>query len=485
LRTAGEKGEKILLKELKTNSEFSVRVAISSVLAFRTTKLPNYLEIRLDRNDTFSIAKTLPGSFCTYYGKISPYVYERILSEQEQNNQIDLDDTSNLPYEEYLQVNSRDFLAALQRLISINYNHSDPKLVHKGNYNYIDDVEVSQGKSDAFAKYAEFFKLEKPESSTPSKNNFKNNNNVHNQSKSKNFNSNNNINNSKDNKDFSQSKSSFYNNNNNDNNYNNNNNLFSDLIESSKNLISEDAIRGLCFCLKDYSSAVRESAANALAHIALPEALSAVGSLIESLSDADVVVRSKIIAAIGKVASGCENGVIPHLVEALKGNFWKVKLACMNTLAEFGGRAAKAALPYLHKMLRDSPINKQNIADTIVKLGYEGESILLKILTTEDDAQHKLKSVIAKALCLSAINGPNIDFIVETLFKASNSENSIIRLNALMAIKALADRADEANTYLKRKNVIPFYYNKLTDKDLAIQSVNFLSFFYFAFILNK
>ena len=440
-------------------------MAISSVLAYRTTKHPNYLEIRLDRNDTFSIAKTLPGSFCTYYGKISPYVYETILNEQELNNQSNLNKTANLPYEEYLQVNSRDFLAALQRLVSINYNHSGPKLVHKGNYNYLDDLEVSQGKSDAFVKYQEFFKIEKPESD-----NYNNNlNNNHNQSKSKNFNLNN-TNNNNENKDFSQSRTGFYNSNN--NNLNNNNNLFSDLVESSKNLISEEAIRGLCFCLKDYSSAVRESAANALAHIALPEALGAVGSLIEALSDTDVVVKSKIIAAIGKIASGCENAVIPHLVEALKGNFWKVKLACMNALAEFGARAAKAALPYLNKLLRESPINKQNIADSIVKLGFEGESNLLRILTTEDDAQHKIKSVIAKALSLSAINGPNIDFIVETLFKVSNSDNALIRLNSLIAIKALADRADEAVTYLKRKNVIPFYYNKLTDKDLAIQSVN-------------
>ena len=444
-----------------------MRVAIASVFAYRTTKNPNYLEIRLDKNDTFSIAKTLPGNFCTYYGKISPYVYEKILSEQEQLNYINnlnnnlninqsanlnLAEESNLAYEEYLQVNTRDFLAALQRLVSINYNHQNPKIVHKGNYNILDDLDVEATKSEVFVKYTNFFKIEKPENE---------------------INNNNNLNNSH--QEFSQSKRSF--NNINKNNNLNNNNFISDAVEISKNLISEDVIKSLCVCLKDYSSAVRETAANSLAHIGLPEALGAVGALIESLKDADVVVRSKVITAIGKIASGCDNFVIPYLVEALKTNFWKVKLASLNTLAEFGFRASKLALPYLQKLLRESAINKQNIADTIVKLGYEGESILLKILTTEDDSNYKLKSVIAKALSYCAINGPNIDFIIETLFKTSNSDVALIRLNSLVAIKNLADKSDENITYLKKKNVIPFYYNKLTDKDLAIQSVRNNLFF--------
>jgi len=424
----------------------------------------------LDKNDTFSIAKTLPGSFCTYYGKISPFVYEKILSEQEQINNINnvnsnlninqssnfnnanLNDSAGLPYDEYLQVNTRDFLAALQRLMSINYDHSNPKLVHRGNYNHLDVMEVSTTKNDVFTKYIEFFNIEKQDNLQNM--NFQNVNII-----------------STNNQDFHYSKNSFYQNENNQNKFNN---FLSDAVESSKNLISEEAIKGLCFCLKDYSSAVRETAANSLAHVALPEALGALGSLLESLKDTDVVVRSKVILAIGKIASGCDTQVIPHLVETLKTNFWKVKLACMNTLAEFGFRAAKFALPYLHKLLRESPINKQIIADTIVKLGYEGESILLRILKLDDDSQFKLKSFIVKALGQSAITGPNIDFIIETLFKASNSDNALIRLNSLMAIKNLADRADDSNTYLKRKNIIPFYYNKLTDKELSIQSVRII-----------
>ena len=310
-------------------------------------------------------------------------------------------------------------------MISINYNHQNPRLVHKGNYNYLDDLDVSNSKNDIFYKYLNFFQLE----------------------------------NLLEGKINSQNKIE---------------NFISDAVENSKNLITEDAIKSVCSCLKDYSSAVRETAANTLAHIGLPEAVSSIYILLESLKDNDVVVKSKVVIAIGKIAPGCENYVIPHVIEALKTNMWKVKLACLNTLSQFGVRASKLALPYLYKLLRESAINKQVIADTIVKLGYEGESILLKILTTEDDSNFKLKSVTAKALGYTDLNGPNLDFIIETLFKSSISENSLIRFNCLCAIKNLEDKSDDHITYLKKKNVIPFYYNKLTDKDLTIQTVRFI-----------
>lgn len=452
MRTSGEKGEKILLKELKSNNDFSVKVAIASVLAYRTSKYPNYLDIRLDKNDSFSIAKTLPGSFCSYYGKISPYVYEKIFSEQEKNDKINksFNEANNL-YEEFLEVNTRDFLAALQRLVSINYNHQKPKLVHKGNHNIIDDLDILSSKNDVLIKYVNFFLFEKDEMG---RNQTLVNKRVENS-----------------NEEFSQSKRCFPQNDNNFEEIINENKFLNDAVEISKNYISEEVIKGLCFCLKDYSSAVRETSADSLAHIALPETLAALPNLIESLKDNDIVVRSKVVYAIGRIASGCEDWVIPHLIEALKSNFWKVKLACLSTLAEFGYRAAKQSLPYLQKILRESPINKQAIADTMVKLGYEGEALLLKVATTEDDSNFKLKSVVIKALSHSAITGPNIDFIIETLFKSSNSENSLIRLNSVIAIKNLVDASDESITYLKRKNIIPFYYNKLTDKDLNIQTV--------------
>lgn len=69
LRTAGEIGEKVLLNEVKTNKDFSVRVASCHAFSFRIPAYPKYIEVRLERKETSDIIKNLPGKFCNYYGK--------------------------------------------------------------------------------------------------------------------------------------------------------------------------------------------------------------------------------------------------------------------------------------------------------------------------------------------------------------------------------------------------------------------------------
>jgi hypothetical protein len=94
-------------------------------------------------------------------------------------------------------------------------------------------------------------------------------------------------------------------------------------------------------------------------------------------------------------------------------------------------------------------------------------------MNTETDSNYKLKAVIAKSLALSNINSPNIDFIVECLFKSAKSNSSLIRQNCLFAVRVLAEKSDDRNTYLKKKNLIPFYYEMMIDKEQAIQAVIF------------
>ena len=64
-----------------------------------------------------------------------------------------------------------------------------------------------------------------------------------------------------------------------------------------------------------------------------------------------------------------------------------------------------------------STINKQIIAETIIKLGIEGEGVLLDVMRSEIDSNYKLKSSIARSLALTNISSPNIDFVVECLYK--------------------------------------------------------------------
>jgi HEAT repeat protein len=148
---------------------------------------------------------------------------------------------------------------------------------------------------------------------------------------------------------------------------------------------------------------------------------------------------------------------------------WKVKKASLYTLGQLGSRTANEALPYLIKLLKESPINKQTIAETIVKLGLEGESVLLKLMAQESDANYKLKAAIVRAFAFADINSTNIDFIIECVFRQGKNSNSLVRKAAIFAVKVLCEKAEEKSTYLKKKNVIPFYYDKLKDKESTIQ----------------
>lgn len=99
-------------------------------------------------------------------------------------------------------------------------------------------------------------------------------------------------------------------------------------------------------------------------------------------------------------------------------------------------------------------------------------------MRSEVDSNYKLKSSIAKSLALTNINSPNIDFIVECLYKAAQyknikfrSNNSIIRKSALFALRMLHEKSEERVTYLKTRHILPFYYKCLSDKEPEIQAV--------------
>ena len=469
LRTSGIEGEDILLDELKNNKNFEVRRAIANALSYRIPKNPNYLEIRLDKNDTNSVCNNLPGSFCKYYGNISPVIemnnkdIDKLLEQEELNEDNDdlkthNNNNNNTQYinnitDEYLEVNTRDFLAALQRMLSMNYEHEKPQIVYDkdNNFNLIDNVVL------------------KSQINTTNKNNTNNNNN----------------NNTEENEEENEENTNSNNNNNNNINpyqteiltkhapffeiISSNTQNSTNLNENGNYFIEEEVTKSLTKCLKDYNPKVRESAATSLGLIGLPEALLSIDGLIENIEDEDVNVRSKIIWAIGRLAQGTDKSVVPFIINAVQNNMWKVKKAALYTLSQYGDRA-KNSLPYLVKLLKESAINKQLIATTMVKIGLEGESVLLKIMSSEPDNNYKLKSAIVRALAYTDITSTNIDFIVECIFKQGKNSFSLVRKSAIFSIRVLAEKAEEKITYLKRKNIIPFYYDKLKDKDTNIQS---------------
>ena len=454
--------EKLLLNELKTTQNEEIKSAICSVLCYRFPKKIMPFKIKLDSSDKdiFSMNQNMPGSFFNYQGKICPVLVPctKNIDEILENEEIDyevkknhvnkilnmINDTS----EDLIEINQRDFLAALQRMIQIHYDHKKPQLILDDNneFNFLDHLKL---------------KLTQKDQDKNNSDNENNEDNEQNEIKQENQNSN------------------LYNKYNYIIKYNTSLGIKTDIhqeneselegIDLEHEYISEDIIKSLGKCLSEYSDKVRDSAATSLGIIGLPESSIAIDDLIPHLKDKNVEVRSKIIWDIGRIAPAVDNSIIGEVALCIQSNMWKIKKATLYTLTQFGNRCNKNIIPYLINLLKESPINKQLIAETIVRMGIEGENNLLLMMTSEPDNNYKLKSAVIRAYSYADITSPNIDFILESIFKLGNNEYPSVRKACIFTIHELASRANENITYLKKKNIIPFYYDKLKDKDLNIQ----------------
>ena len=153
-------GEKFLLNELKINKNENIRSAICSVLCYRFPKKITPLKIKLDsgyNNDISTMNLNMPGNFYTYQGKICPVLVpctksiDEILENEEieyygRKNHLNkilnmINDTS----EDWIEINQRDFLAALQRMIQIQYDHKKPQLIFDENnlFNFLDHLKLT------------------------------------------------------------------------------------------------------------------------------------------------------------------------------------------------------------------------------------------------------------------------------------------------------------------------------------------------------
>ena len=471
-------GEKFLLNELKTNKNENIRSAICSVLCYRFPKKIIPLKIKLDNvnNDISNMNLiNIPGSFYTYQGKVKPVLVpcSKNIDEILENEDIEYDGRKNHlnkilnmindTTDDWIEISQRDFLAALQRMIQIQYDHKKPQLIFDENnsFNFLDHLKINN----------------EPINQNKDENDEENENNNENEKENENENENDNDNENNDSKVIKQNKNKnnifFY-----IRKYNNilgikmigqNENEDLEGIDTDHEYISEDVIKSLGKCLSDYSVKVRDSAATSLGIIGLPEASIAIDDLIDNINDDDVNVKSKILWDIGRIAPAVENSAINEVALCIQNNMWKVKKATLYALSQFGNRCNKNIIPYLINLLRESPINKQLIAETIVKLGIEGENALLLMMNSEPDNNYKLKSAVIRGYSFSDITSPNIDFILESIFKQCNNEFSAVRKACIFTIHELAERAQENITYLKKKNIIPFYYEKLKDKDINIQ----------------
>ena len=463
-------GEKYLLNELKNNKNENIRSAICSVLCYRFPKKIIPLKIKLDNvnnNNISNMNMNMPGSFYSYQGKVCPVLVpcSKNIDEILENEEVEYEERKNHlnkvlnmindTSEDWIEINQRDFLAALQRMIQIQQDHKNPQLIFDENnsFNFLDHLKlniepINDNKNE---------ENEEKENIDDNQNENENDLNLNiNQEKNK-----------KENNIYFYIRK-----------YNNilgiktnNQNVNEDLeeLDTDYEYISEEVIKSLGKCLSDYSTKVRDAAATSLGIIGLPEASIAIDDLIDNINDEDVNVKSKIIWDVGRIAPAVENSAINEVAFCIQNNMWKVKKATLYALSQFGNRCNKNIIPYLINLLKESAINKQLIAETIVKLGIEGENALLLMMNSEPDNNYKLKSAVIRGYSFADITSPNIDFILESIFKQSNNEFPAVRKACIFTIHELAERAQENITYLKKKNIIPFYYEKLKDKDINIQ----------------
>lgn len=303
-------GEKLLLNELRTNKNDDIRSAICSVLCYRFPKKIIPFKIRLDNgfnNDISSMNLNIPGSFYTYQGKIGPVLLpctkniDEILEidEVEYNSRKNyLNKILNMvndSSEDWIEINQRDFLAALQRMIQIQYDYKNPQLIFDDNnlFNFLDHLKLD----------------------LDSNNQNKNEENMENDDE-------NNIIIKEDKNQSDNNNNYLY-----VQKYNNilgikttgqNENEDLEGIDTDYEYISEEVIKALGRCLSDYSIKVREAAATSLGIIGLPEASIAIDNLIENLNDEDINVKSKIIWDIGRIAPAVENSAINEVAFLFK-----------------------------------------------------------------------------------------------------------------------------------------------------------------------
>lgn len=104
-------------------------------------------------------------------------------------------------------------------------------------------------------------------------------------------------------------------------------------------------------------------------------------------------------------------------------------------------------------------------------MGARGEQTLVSILDTEPANNHKFRTCIVRALALADVQNPAIDFVLEMLFKTASDKNADVRKASMISLDILRKKTQMSDevTYLKARNLLPFFYKRLGDKNKAVR----------------
>lgn len=181
-------------------------------------------------------------------------------------------------------------------------------------------------------------------------------------------------------------------------------------------------------------------------------------SIVRMLEDPSSVVRAMAAWAIGKIGPEIvPRAAIDRLLWLLKDNFWKVRTAACITIGALGPAYIEVALDILLESLKTASINRVIVCETVIKMGPDGERILVEILKRMRVKDAKLICPILASLELVDISKPSVDFIFEELFNCASKGTIQIKKTALETLLRLRRRFgdDDLPSYLTFTNMQP------------------------------
>jgi HEAT repeat protein len=224
----------------------------------------------------------------------------------------------------------------------------------------------------------------------------------------------------------------------------------------------------------DEDADVREASLNSLGSINLPWVESLQSDIARRLDDESPVVRAMAAWSIGKIGSSFANRfVVDRLIKLLKDSFWKVKTAACITIGVLGAEFIEMALDTLLDALKTASINRVIVCETIIKMGSDGERILVEILKRMRVKDAKLISPILQSLELADITRPTIDFTFEELFNCISKGTPQIKKVALETLLKLRQRYgdQELPVFFNFSNLQPLLEKSLRDHNAEIRDL--------------
>ena len=176
--------------------------------------------------------------------------------------------------------------------------------------------------------------------------------------------------------------------------------------------------------------------------------------ILKKFQDKEPSIRAMAAWVIGKFGPKClqkqtetspniyQSKILQNIQKLLSDKFWKVRTSACITLACLGPTPILLSLEVLLAALKTGKINRQIVAETIIKMGNDGERILIEILKRMRVKDCGLIVPIIRSLELVGIwdDSGSIDFVLEELINGVKS-----RLDSVRDFRRLGRSKMEAN----------------------------------------